>query len=456
MEFIWSKTCPIPKRERLNKDIRTEIAVIGAGISGILAAHALQNAGHEVVVLEKDRICSGQTGGTTAKITAQHGLFYDKCIRRFGKEKALLFACAASEAIEAYAALAERFDFDFKRENAYIFGNDEDALRRERDAARSLGLPASIVKDPPLPARYSCALCFENQACMHPLKLLRALSEGLEIYENTRVTEVCGAALAAGSYSVRAEKIVFACHFPFVNFPGLYFARMHAERSYLLALEGAGDLEGMWLEDRRFGFSLRRFGDLLLFGGCGHRTGENDSGGRFDALVKAAQSWFPNARVLFSCSAQDCMTADGLPYIGRFSASRPQWFVAAGFGKWGMTSSMTASRLLTDLIENKENPCASLFDPSRCELAGTKKILSQTGYALKGYAERVFRPSEKRSPADSRASRVCTHLGCALHFNPDEQTWDCPCHGSRFNRGGELLNGPAVRDLKKKPKNDTL
>lgn len=473
MESIWSQY-PLRKRSELQGDLETEIAVIGAGMAGILTAYLLQKAGHRAVVLEAARIAGGQTRNTTAKITAQHGLIYQKLTAEQGTEEARLYAEASSEAVQAYRHIVEEknIDCDFEEQSAYVYGNHVSALKAEAEAARKLGLPASFTEHVPLPVSAAGAVRFSGQAQFHPLKFIGALAEELEIYENTPVRTVEDTLLQTDHGAVQAKHIVFACHYPFVNFPGMYFARMHQERSYVLALEHAADVHGMWIGAEKNGYSFRYYGNLLLLGGEGHRTGESSRGGRYAALERKAQEWFPESRVVARWSAQDCITPDSIPYIGRYADTRPNWYVATGFQKWGMTGSMVSAQLLRDLICGAENPYVSLFDPGRFDLSMVDGVMAEGGQAVKGLARRLFRLPEETAreiPAghggivllDGEKVGVykeengtlhtvdvrCPHLGCQLEWNPDEKSWDCPCHGSRFDFRGKLLSGPAQEDI---------
>ena len=474
MESIWSRDCQIPGRNRLEQDVETEIAVIGAGMAGVLIAYLLQQEGRQVVVLEANRIGSGQTRNTTAKITSQHGLIYQKLVDTLGKEKARQYAMANQAAIEAYRGLidAQGIDCDFEETDAYVYGGDREQLKREAEAAASLGLPASFLDQVPLPIPGAGAVRFTHQAQFHPLKFLRAVSERLNIFEHSCVRRVEGTALDTGHGVVRARQVVFACHYPFVNFPGLYFTRMHQERSYVLALEQAGQVEGMLIGAGERAYSLRNAGNLLLLGGEGHRTGENSQGGRYDALRRKAAEWFPDGREVACWSAQDCVTPDQVPYIGQYAASRPDWYVATGFQKWGMTSSMVSALVLRELLNGRESPYAPVFDPRRFDTEQLAGIAEDAGQSVKGLTRRLFQiPAEtaKGIPAGHggivllEGEKVgvykdgqdnlhavdirCPHLGCQLEWNPDERSWDCPCHGSRFDYRGKLISGPAQEDL---------
>jgi len=472
MDSIWSQTCQIKERSPLSGDLETEVAVIGAGMAGVLIASALQEAGKRVVVLEADRIASGQTRNTTAKLTSQHGMIYRKLTDTLGKKMARQYAMANEAALaEVRHMVAERMiDCDLEAQDAYVYGDDADKLRSEAECAAALGLPASFVETTALPFPTAGAVRFEGQAQFHPLKFLKAMVEPLTIFEHTRVQEVEEHRLITEHGTVTAEKIVFACHYPFVNFPGLYFARMHQERSYVLALENAPMIDGMWVfaDGASNPYSFRTWNHLLLLGGGGHRCGENSAGGRYDELRRKAREWFPESREAAHWSAQDCMPAESVPYIGRYAASRPNWYVATGFQKWGMTTSMVSAMLLRDLICGRENPYAEVFDPGRLDMETIPGVLEESGQAVKGHTKRLFQipaeTAEKLQPGhggivflDGEKVGVykdedgtiypvdlkCPHLGCQLEWNPDEKSWDCPCHGSRFDRYGALISGPA-------------
>ncbi len=473
MDSIWSQTCEIAPRGPLPGDIQTEVAVIGAGMAGVLTAVALTRAGRRVVVLEAGRIGGGQTRNTTAKITSQHGLIYRKLIKTLGRDRAGEYARANETALGAYRKFIREtnIDCDFQERPAFVYGRDLRQLREDAEAAAGLGLPASFTTDVPLPFSPAGAVRFDNQAQFHPLKFLKAAAEGLTISEHTPVLTVEGGVLTTQRGRVEAEQVVFAAHYPFVNFPGMYFARMHQERSYVLALRDAGVLDGMFIGAGESNYSFRMYDGLLLLGGGGHRTGENSQGGRYDDLRKKAALWFPNSREAACWSAQDCVTPDSVPYIGQYAPSAPNWYVATGFQKWGMTSSMASALLLRELMAGKESPWP-VFDPGRFDLKMVSGVAAEGGQAVKGLTRQLFQiPAEAAreippghggvvllkdkkvgvyKDADGNLYPVdirCPHLGCQLEWNPDELSWDCPCHGSRFDRFGKLISGPAQEDI---------
>lgn len=439
MKSIWSDI-NIPKRNPLPGDCRTQVAVIGGGMAGILTAYYLQKQGKQVIVLEADRIGSGQTRGTTAKITSQHNLIYQRLISNLGIRQARQYADANQAAIEEYERLIweKSISCHFQPFPAYLYSvNDGNILRREAEAARRLGIDAGFVSETELPFKVKGALRFAGQAQFHPLEFLQSISSLLTVYERTTVLSVRGNQVITDRGVVTAKSVVFACHYPFVNIPGLYFARMYQQRSYVLALANAPSLHGMYLGIEKEGLSLRQAGDYLLLGGRGHRTGQIPSANPYQSLNHAAKHFFPDCKVAAHWSAQDCMSVDGVPFIGRFAPSTPDWYVATGFGKWGMSSSMVSALILSDLICGKKNPWAEVFSPQRLNLKGTlSETFSHVGESVKGLTLGV-----------SKSALRCPHLGCKLSWNPAESTWECPCHGSRFQHAGQLLNGPAQNGI---------
>lgn len=477
MESIWHKTASHRPRPSLEGVRQAEVAVIGGGMAGVLTAALLAEDGADVVVLEAGQVGSGQTGNTTAKVTSQHGAIYRKLEAEHGAEAARLYGLANEHAIGQYRALIarRRICCDWEETPAYLYSTEGGpALAEEADAQIRAGLPAQLTEDSGLPFPVHGAVRCDSQAMFHPLRLLYALAGGLSVYENTRVLEVEGDQVRTPGGVVRAGQIIFACHYPFLNVPGYYFLRMHQERSYVTALSGAPKLPGMYYSIDPGGLSLRPAGEFLLLGGGGHRTGENRSGGRYDALSRSAALAFPGARECTRWSAQDCVTLDALPYIGQFSSSTPNWWVATGFGKWGMTLSMVSALLLRDLVAGHgAADWAEVFSPQRfTPAASAASFLKEGGHAVKGLGKELFAsarclaeglPPGHGGVVEAEGKKVglykapdggaylvdirCPHLGCQLEWNPDEASWDCPCHGSRFDCRGHLLSGPAQTNL---------
>lgn len=454
MESIWSKERPRILKERMSLPDTAEVVIIGGGMAGLLCAFLLKEAGIHAIVLEAATICGGQTERTTAKITSQHGLIYDKLTKEFGETTASYFGQMNQRAIDEYERIImeKNINCGFARMPAYLYTLEENGtekLERERTAAVKAGIPASIVYETKLPFPVRQALKYENQAQFHPLKFLKGIVGELEIYENTKVIRLEEKRVVTEHGGILAEKIVIATHFPFVNIPGLYFARMHQERSYVIALgtgekTGAGgdarnggqtwELDGMYYGIDADGLSLRNGENCILLGGKSHRTGKNQAENPYEALRREAGKLFPETKEVASWSAQDCMTLDALPYIGVFSKLRPNWYVATGFEKWGMTRSMIAAMAIRDLITGRSDPAWEILSPQR------KFTVMAFGNLLKELGNTVANFVTIRRPR-------CPHLGCRLIWNPYEKTWDCPCHGSRFRENGAVLDNPAQNGM---------
>lgn len=514
-ESLWRATCVIGRREHLAADhTEAEAVVIGAGLAGILTAYMLRERGIDVLVVEAFGIGSGVTQNTTAKITSQHNLLYHKLISDFGKEKAEQYARANEWAIANYGRLTKEknIECDYLEKSAFLYTLEDehvDIIRAEAEAAASLGIPAAFLGEDELvkghdgwglPFSARSAVRFDRQAQFHPLKFLKAVAADLPVFENTRVLDVelnIGAGFGTHEEGkstvitdrgkITAKHVVFACHYPFINIPGYYFARMHQERSYLIAFSGAADVGGMYKGVDKSGYSFRNQGELLILGGSEHRTGENQDGGCYDAIRKAARKWYPQSKECYAWSAQDCITLDAVPYIGRYAETRPNWYVATGFRKWGMTASMAAAGIISDMIAGQPAPGGvgeflgfperedNVFSPHRFSVpVSAEKLWKDVKTISKALLKEVFdMPEEKlnevqrghggivehqgqkigvyrdRNDQTYMVDTRCRHMGCQLAWNPEELTWDCPCHGSRFDYKGNLVSGPATMDLEK-------
>lgn len=432
MRSLWKATASLPEFPELVGDVRTDVLIIGGGIAGILTAYLLHEKGVRYVLVEKGRICSGTTGNTTAKITFQHGLIYDKILKSDGTEAARKYLAANRAAFDKYAELCGKTNCDYEIKDNYVYSTDDRRkLEKEVEALEKIGYIADLCENVPLPIKTVGAVKFPDQAQFNPLKFLSSVAEGLNIYENTFVREMRGNTAVTDKGKIRADTVIAATHFPFINKHGSYFLKLYQHRSYVIALENAQDVNGMYVDECDTGLSFRNYEGLLLLGGGGHRTGKK--GGNWAELRAFAAKKYPDSREKHFWATQDCMSLDGIPYIGRYSAKTHGFYVASGFNKWGMTGSMTAAMLLSDMILGKRNGFASVFDPSRSIV---KPQLFING------AEAVcnlLTPSKKR----------CPHLGCALKWNEAERSWDCPCHGSRFTEHGRVLDNPANGDLPK-------
>ena len=427
MDSIWKQTAELPRFAPLEGDLKTDVLVIGGGMAGLLCAYWLERAGVDYALVEAGRLCGGVTGNTTAKLTFQHGLIYARLLREFGLGRARLYLEANRAALGQYRELCREAGCDFQERDAYVYAlTDRRKLDRELEALERLGFPAEFSRTPALPMPTAGAVKFTKQAQFHPLKFAAAIAKGLRIFEGTKVLELAPGRAVTNRGTVTAENIVAATHFPLLNKHGAYFLKLYQARSYVLALENVPEVGGMYVDEGEKGLSFRDYKGFLLLGGGGHRTGKK--GGGWRELEDFAKRRYPRAGIAARWAAQDCMTLDGVPYVGRYSRGTKGLYVATGFNKWGMTSSMAAARLLADLVQGKENPWAELFSPSRRALR--PQLAANAWESTVG----LLTPTVPR----------CPHMGCALKYNPLEHSWDCPCHGSRFGEDGELLDNPAT------------
>ncbi len=429
MNSIWTATADMPSFAPLDGDLNTDTLILGGGMAGLLCAHYLDRAGVDYALVEAGRLCGGVTGNTTAKLTFQHGLLYGKLLRTFGPERARLYLEANRAALGRFRELCRDIDCDFQERDAYVYaGGDCRELDRELEALSRLGFPAEQVRTPELPMPTAGALKFPKQAQFHPLKFAAAIARDLRIFEDTKVLELGRGTAVTNRGTIRAKRMIVATHFPLLNKHGAYFLKLYQHRSYVLALENAGSLPGMYVDQKETGLSFRNSGELLLLGGGGHRTGK--PGGGWRELEDFAQRHYPQTRIAARWATQDCMTLDGVPYVGQYSRRTEGLYVATGFNKWGMTSSMAAAELLADLLLGRANPYEELFCPSRSVLR--PQLAANAWQSALG----LLTPTAPR----------CPHMGCALKYNAQEHSWDCPCHGSRFGEDGELLDNPATDD----------
>lgn len=430
VKSIWTDTSNMPSFKKLESDLNTDVLIIGGGIAGILCAYFLKDAGINYALVEGSTICSGITKNTTAKITSQHGLIYDKLLKDIGEDKAKMYLKSNEAAVEKYRQLCRNIDCDFEEKDAYVYSRDnKEKIEKEINALDKLEFNTEFKSQLPLPFEIAGAIKFKNQAQFNPLKFIQHISKDLNIYENTFAKGVEGNTAICDGGKITAKKIIVTTHFPFINVHGSYFLKMYQHRSYVIALEGAPYIDGMYLDESEKGLSFRNYKNLLLIGGGSHRTGTE--GGNWNELREFARLNYPEAKEKYAWATQDCMTLDGIPYIGQYSATTPNLYAATGFNKWGMTSAMVSAMILTDMVRDKSNEYEEVFSPSRSILKGQLLV---NGF-------------EATINLLNFSSKRCPHLGCALKWNNVEHTWDCPCHGSRFTEEGKLIDNPATGDM---------
>jgi glycine/D-amino acid oxidase-like deaminating enzyme/nitrite reductase/ring-hydroxylating ferredoxin subunit len=489
----WIASTPDTSFSELRGEQRVDVAIIGGGIFGITAGHLLKAEGRTVAIIEGDRIARGVTGYTTAKISSSQHLIYSQLTNKHGEDAARLYGESNEAAKEKIADLVEELsiDCDFERQDNFVYtesDSDLASVQEEVEVAARLGLPASFVTESPLPFPIKGAVRFTNQAQFHPRKYLLALADripgdGSFIFEGTTALDVeegepCRVETSHGA--VLATDVIVATNLPFLD-RGLFFTKVHPKRSYAVAgyvTEGVSAPTGMYLsvESPTRSYRIIRDGerDLLMVGGEGHKVGEvEDTEACYQRLEADARRRFGLEKIDYRWSTQDGVPVDSIPYIGRLTRSSEHLLTGTGFRKWGMTNGTLAAQLLTDRIVGRENAWAELYDSKRLDIAPSAKefVKENLQAAYRWVADRVDTPGvalEELPPGEGTVIRkglspvavykeedgscrglsaVCTHLACIVHWNNAEKSWDCPCHGSRYDLDGSVIQGPATEPL---------
>jgi glycine/D-amino acid oxidase-like deaminating enzyme len=424
---------------------QAEAVVVGGGLCGVTTAYLMQLGGLNVMLLEADRLGHGASGHTMAKVTAQHGLIYSRLKKQWGREVAQAYAVCQTGALSAMAGLVEDMHIScgWTWQDASLCAltsEEELLLEREEEAAQEAGLAVSLKSggDCPVPVRK--LLTVQAQAMFDPYAYVCALADaftalGGRIHEDSRVWAINTQSVSTETGSVHAPFVVIATHFPIINFPGWYFLRARQQRSHVAALEGAPYFQGMYLHIAEGGFSLRMQGGLTLLSAFDYTCGTHTDTDHEELLRRKASAFFPDAHPIAAWHGQDLMSADGLPFIGPYSRRTPNHFVAAGFSKWGMTNSMAAAQAISARILGEPLPESEIFDPARSIKNSVFPVLNTFASTTASYFSGLPRKSAPR----------CPHMGCKLKYVDATASWDCPCHGSRFDSIGRIKSGPAVR-----------
>ena len=430
MQYLWTNDIPPFPERKLSGDIHTEVCIIGGGMAGLLCAARLKECGLDTVVAEARLPGEGITKGTTAVLTAQHDLLYCQMIKKFGWDRAAEYLHANLDALQRFRQMAETIDCDLETRPSVMYSRTgQDHLKEEAQVLQKLGFPARYTTKPGLPFPTVDAVIYPEMAQFHPLRFLQGLAKNLNVYTHTFVRRLEGTTAYTDNGRIHARCVIVATHFPFVNRRGLYFMKQFQQRSYVIAYHNA-DFPSCTAVDAGPGLYFRTYRDLLLIGGGDHRTGQKGDG--YAGIEDCVRRYFPQAKEAFRWANQDCVTLDSIPYIGPYSSAMPNVYVATGFNLWGMTTSMAAADILASQIQDKPHPYAAVFDPQRRILH--PQLFRNLGMTLGSF---LF-PTLRR----------CPHLGCALHYNKAEHSWDCACHGSRFTEDGALIDNPAMKNAK--------
>lgn len=479
--------------EPLKEDIDTDICIIGAGIFGLTCGYYLSKLGYRVVLLEKDEIGQKTSGHTTAKITSQHDLFYDYLLNSFDEKLAKDYLLANQEAIYHIKDIIDEesisCDFEFQSNFVYTTKKSEvSQIEKEVKAVQSLDFPAQFVAETSLPFKILAGIQFPKQAQFHPMKYMDGLVSCIlkrngKIYTNTPAFDLQkdenAYFVSTPNHKVHAKFVVLACHYPFLNFPGLYFTKMYQSTSYIIGISTSKTLpSGMYINPSSPVYSFRTVKHkgkrILLIGGADHKTGMAvNEQQTYSVLEKKAKELYPDCKILYRWNTRDCISLDKIPYIGLFSNTMDNVYIGTGFKKWGMTLSNVAAQIIVDKIQRKENSYSYVFDSTRMQpIKNHKEVKNMLVESTNSLLFNKLKHSElsfdsiannsggiieingqkvgiyKDSSGNLYAVKpICTHLGCLLSWNDVDKTWDCPCHGSRFDFMGKNIYDPALLNL---------
>ena len=479
----------------LSTTVAVDVAVIGAGITGVTAAHLLKRAGKTVALVEAAGIGHGATGYTTAKLTVGQSLVYRNLIDSFDVETARGYARSNQEAIERVEALVreEAIECDFERASNFVYtesAEKAEELEQEVEAARAAGIDAVLTTETDLPYPVRAAIRVDDQAQFHPWKYVAALAravagEGSHVFELTRARHVRSGdpcVVETPSGSVRARHVVVATQLPFLD-RGFFFAKAHPTKSYAVAASVADAPRGMYISIDEPTRSVRSTpgGDgrrVVIVGGEGHKPGADpDTEARYAKLERFLEERFGVQGVEYRWSTHDYMPVDKLPYIGRLRRGDDRVMIATGFAKWSMTKGTLAASILVDAVLGRPNEWADLYDAQRLDVKQSAlKFAKENGeVGLRFVRDRIWPRDgrdevERLAPGEGTIARVgrkqyavyrgedgalqtlsarCTHLGCIVGWNPADRAWECPCHGSRFAADGTVVQGPATANLRR-------
>lgn len=473
-QSVWEKEQS--EYPELKGDIERDIVVIGGGIAGFLTAFHLAEKGKEVALIEADKLFSGTTGKTTAKISCNQGNVYSELYKHYGKKAASLYYRSQREGMQGYVSLVQKYgiECDFHETDGYIFSRGESRRLKETcRVMREIGAECEEVEGIDcFKAVY--ALKEGKQYLFDPIKFLTSLPVNFEVYEHTRAVNIDAEdkVIQTNEGRIWAEKIIVATHFPIVISHGKYFMKLRQSTSYTIAVSGQYAQE-MYLDEEEDGLSLRPYANGTLLGGGDHRTGRSKRRGHFERLEKSARELFGGDNVTHRWCAEDVMTFDGMPMVGKYAKNLDDVYVVTGFNKWGMANAMICAQILTDMILGEKNAYAEIFSPQRKMKGVFGSFMSNAlenakgiflGYCRiplktasdvpKGSGMVVWHNGKRRAVYRGKDNKLyvignkCPHMHCELKWNGDTDTWDCPCHGSRFDIHGNILSEPSTKSCK--------
>ena len=499
MNSYWiDSTKNMDKSAPIDNDYIVDVCIIGAGICGLSTAYYLAKKGKNVIVIDKNLIGEKTSGHTTAKITSGHGLIYKYLIDSYGIEFARGYYDANEKAIENIKQIVdeENIKCDFEYQPNYIYTINKNEIEKIKDEVDSINDldkdKAEFVTALDVPFETRGAIKMKDQAQFHPRKYMYGLAKSITqngglIFTNSVVKVVKREnkeyVTYTNNYKIKSKYVVLTTHYPFINSPGFYFSKMYQVTSYAIAIEDNNNFfEGMYITSNEPSLSFRTAIDgdkrLLIIGGGNHKTGyspDSEDTFGYKYIEKEAKKLYPDCNILYKWNTRDCVTLDKIPYIGQFSSLMPNMYVATGFNKWGMTSSNVAANIIADGIIGIDNRYASIFNSKRFKPIKNREELKHMGKQIihSFITSRIKIPEKDLSAIKNDNGGIirvegipigiykdkngniyaveptCTHLGCLLTWNNIDKTWDCPCHGSRFDYNGKNIYEPAVEDLPK-------
>jgi len=463
------------KYPRLNDDNNRDIVIIGGGIAGLLAATKLSEK-HKVTLIEAGALMSGTTKDTTAHITYMQGVFYK--LYKKSKIIAKLYLESQLEGIREIEKIirANKIECGYKKVDEILYTEKfHKGMKKEYEALKNIGADIEYSeKSEILNMKNTSFITAKDQAVFNPLKFLSDLPKNFEILENTRILEIDtkNKILYTKNHQIRANKIIVATNFPIVNVRGFYFMKMYKSTSYAISIRCSQNINQSFTQRRQNGMTLRASSDNIIIGGYDHRSGRPKFSDAFKKLEEFAYENFTALNVTHRWSANDCMTSDGIPYVGRLFKNNNDILLISGFNKWGMANSAISASIISDIVQEKENAYAKLFDPRRKKqimpffiinaLSNLRNLLLKpftclplkTSKSLKIGEGAVVWHKLKRSAVyrDENnklhiCNRLCSHIKCQMKFNGNNLTWECPCHGSRYDIEGNILCGPTVKKI---------
>lgn len=487
-ESLWIATSPETTYRALDKPLTVDVAIIGGGIAGLNAAYFLINEGKSVAVLESQRIATGTTGFTTAKITSLHETKLSYLYFKHGKEVAKKYAESHEWAVRELERIVvtRAISCDFKKVRAYLYTNktnEKKTILEEYAVAKDIGLSVDYEKNvTDFPFGAAGAIKLENQAIFHPRKYVLGIADiitntGGFIAENTKVSDVHGenpVVVSTAVGDVHATDVIIATNYPIVD-KAFFYMRMNQTRSYAIAVRTKQRIRpdniymGVAPDEPTVRTHSEGEKEWVILGGEVHTSGEGDTRKYYENLENITRNLMTVDSVDYRWSAQDSTPIDMLPFIGKMPQT-DHVYVTTGFGEWGMTTSVVSAKILTDLIRNRKNPWTEIYSPARVNLfmdrlveMGKHTLSGFSGYitgsdqelkALKpnegtvitGNGKKLAVYKDKDGKLHAR-SAACTHMGCIVAWNTAEKSWDCPCHGSRFTKEGKVIRAPAIDDL---------